>query len=425
MDIKCPNCETAYQVPEIKIGNKPKKMRCSRCKEVFTVKRRAEETPFGYEEFSGRRNSLPGEFAFLKQTGEHPQAGGSSLPAPELVTVPPEDTFEETTRPGTAPPPIPKSKPAASPPSPAASEPQQETYEDYSGGGSDPFADITGAQKVSDSPEAAPATAPAAEIPLAAPENAMAPQPAPPQQPSAAVSPPLAAPVAAVQAPTEPTPTQTRERGIEDIFGGSGWETEAPLELGSYAVADVQPSQSQKIGKIMGIASAFIFLLFLFVMYRNGWSLSLSELPAQFAFAFSGETYEALPPEVDGLETIMEEAKLIDRGSRGMLLSVIGTVYNNSPIKRKAVILRGRLLDADDEVRLEMKLTCDKVFEESALKRLRPGGAAKLYMSRVGQFHDCIISGESSALYHLVFENVPIDYSDDKYKIKVTPISAR
>ncbi len=49
MNIKCPNCQTSYTVPSEKIGDKPARLRCARCKEVFTVKRRCERTPYGYE----------------------------------------------------------------------------------------------------------------------------------------------------------------------------------------------------------------------------------------------------------------------------------------------------------------------------------------------------------------------------------------
>jgi predicted Zn finger-like uncharacterized protein len=66
MNIRCPRCATSYTVPKGKIGEKPRKMRCSKCKEVFTVTRRDASTPDGYEEFTGKQDALPDEFAFLR-----------------------------------------------------------------------------------------------------------------------------------------------------------------------------------------------------------------------------------------------------------------------------------------------------------------------------------------------------------------------
>lgn len=460
MDINCPNCQTAYNVPESRIGDKPKKMRCSRCKEVFTVKRRSQQTPYGYEEFYGKRDSLPTDFAFLKQTGEHPAGTRSTLPPPELVTVPPEDEVAgaDTQRPprSSAPPPIPKSKaqPATTedaPPSkeaaasPAPNEPRAQTdastaskprtsspppiprkgaadkpvveaddeYEEFVDkpvDANDPFADITNAPGAppSSAEEAAKKDAPIATAAAATADNKAAPASPKPQP--------------APRATPQPAPPPV-DRGVEDIYPGSSWETEAPLDLGGYAVPDVQPSQSQKLGKIMGLSSAFVFLLLTFVMYRNGWSLSLSELPDQFAFAFSGEAYEELPPEVDGLEAMVEERRIIDRGKRGRLLSVVGTAYNNTPLKRQDVILKGQLIDENGDVQQELRLPCDKFFEDNALKRAAQGKIALLYQDK-GKPHSCTIPGESRALFQMVFENPPADYSD-AYTIKVIPVSAR
>jgi predicted Zn finger-like uncharacterized protein len=446
MNIKCPNCQTAYEVPESKIGDKPKKMRCSRCKEVFTVKRRGQQTPYGYHEYSGKRNSLPGEFAFLKYTDDQAPEGkpNSTLPPPAPVSMPPAEPPQRSNVPppgeGAGPPPVPKSKSETVPETepvpespPLVSEPPPVSFgyeafvNDSDLSAADPFAQFVGAGA-----EAAPQDGPpggdeapaAASQPSAPPPQTAAPEPGGGPAASTAPAPtPAGGPGGVAEAAPPAMAALTRPRGIEDIYGSSGWETEAPLDLGGYAVPDVQVSQSQKIGKIMGLVSAFVFLLFLFVMFRNGWTLSLSKLPDQFAFAFSGEAYEALPPEVEGIEATVDERRLVKRGSRGSLLSVIGTVYNNTPIRRKEIILRGRLIDAKGEVRQELRLPCNKVFEDTALKRIAAGKIPLLYQ-KGGKPYDCTISGESSTLFQLLFANIPVDY-DDRYVIEVTPVFAR
>jgi predicted Zn finger-like uncharacterized protein len=418
MNIKCPNCQTSYQVPDDKVGSKPKKMRCSRCKEVFTVKRRSQETPLGYEEFLGQNQSLPREFSFLRQTDEFPAPVRMPLSSspPVLESIPPE-LESVPPKPKVSPPPVPKSKAAPAPPDDGDLE--YEDFFDAAAQATSPFdtAELGAAKTALAQTREADAAKPAADespaVSRAAPKAAsgMSTQEADgvaPQAPAAAAGP--------------ATPAQGAP--VSNIFGGSLWETEAPLDLGNFAVPNVRPSRSQLIGKIMGITSGLVFLLFMFVIYRNGWTLSLSELPDQFAFAFSGEEYEALPPEVEGLEPTLEERRIIDRGRNGMLLSVVGTVFNNSPVKRREIILKGRLLDANGEVREEVRLPCDKVFEDTALKRSKPGMVASLYRQKGGVPYDCVIPGESSALYQLVFENVPDDY-DETYTVKITPVFAR
>jgi predicted Zn finger-like uncharacterized protein len=121
MIVKCPQCSTGYSIPENLITDKPKKMRCSRCKHVFTLMRRHDHAPSGYEEFTGQQH-LPQEFAFLKATApeEAPPPGQepAARPAPE------EAPADE--RPADAPPsgpPDPEAEPTAQiptePPAPA------------------------------------------------------------------------------------------------------------------------------------------------------------------------------------------------------------------------------------------------------------------------------------------------------------------
>lgn len=83
MIVKCPQCATGYSIPENLITDKPKKMRCSRCKNVFTLMRRHDKAPSGYEEFTGSQH-LPAEFSFLKssQPDQSPQTSDPAVEPP-------------------------------------------------------------------------------------------------------------------------------------------------------------------------------------------------------------------------------------------------------------------------------------------------------------------------------------------------------
>lgn len=394
MNIKCPNCETAYSVPDSKIGDKPRKMRCARCGEVFTVKRRNEEIPDGYQEFTGRNESLPKEFAFLKKSIP-PMARPSDASLPneaESTDASPVSDFEEFA-------PTPSHK-ATQPgfgannlrvPTNGSSRPTPQPVPPTLAANASPNGRSNGPSKAQSNDEED------ATIPFKTHVNS--------RNPLSPAAVPVAAP--AIQ-------------NSADIFGTSAWETEAPLELGrSYAA----PSEkSQRIGKIMAIFSGVAILLLFFVIYRNGWSLSLSKLPEQFAFAFSGAAREILPDEVDDLETLISERRLFSSGSKTYLL-VTGTVFNNAPVRRSNIMLRARLYDTSDDLRAEVKAPCDMVVEDMDIKRTPQGRIDRLYRKN-GQYHNCRIRRESSTVYQMIFETPPTDYSDS-FKIEVMPIFAK
>ncbi len=123
MIIKCPKCSTGYSIPENMIGEKPRKMRCSRCKNLFTIARRAEAAPSGYEEFTGQHH-LPGEFAFLKEAPakEPPPQPEEPPPQPEEPPPQPEEPPPELVRPA---PPAPMPAQPAPPPTAPATEPTE------------------------------------------------------------------------------------------------------------------------------------------------------------------------------------------------------------------------------------------------------------------------------------------------------------
>jgi predicted Zn finger-like uncharacterized protein len=103
MIVKCPQCTIGYSIPENLITDKPRKMRCSRCKNVFTLMRRQDRAPAGYEEFTGQQH-LPQEFAFLKSKAaeEAPLAEPQPEPQNDGEDITSEIMIPETDEPGAA-----------------------------------------------------------------------------------------------------------------------------------------------------------------------------------------------------------------------------------------------------------------------------------------------------------------------------------
>ncbi len=374
MNIKCPNCQTAYVVPDDKVNGKPKKMRCSRCQEVFTVKRRSQKTPLGYQEFTGQQNALPREFAFLRE---------SQLPKAAYPTQSESEPPQEAKVP--SPPPI---------PSKSAFKTATSGYEDFT-----PELDF-------DEKKTSPGLAPAPQQVQKQPEQS------------------LSNVVSQVEVETPP-PRATSTRSTSDntssndLLGGNAWETEAPLDLGNYAAPSVK---SQRMGKTVALVAGAVLLFLFFVMYRNGWNLSPGDLPAQIAFAFSAAEYEEIPQAAKDLELVIGESRLLNRPSGDTLLIVTGTVFNNSPVQRKNIVLHGKLIDTNKDIKGNINTPCNKVFEDSALQKTPIGQIPNLYRKE-GLLFNCTIRGESSALFQLVFENVPADY-DQNYIIDIKPVSA-
>lgn len=392
MLIKCPKCSIGYNVPDSSIGGKPRKMRCSRCKEVFTITRRSEETPAGYEEFTGHHSALPEEFAFLRETSwrkrsQAPEPSSPSEQAPAAGPAP-ADAVEPDQE-----------------PSVELAQPEEMTQDDDASQQKDIVEKVlreARARRMSGPP------APRAAAPV--PTLAAAP-PVPP--PPVAPPPP---PEAVIQA------AAPRQVSVVDIYSVSAWETEDPLDLSSYAVHPASGTGGQLVGKILTVIFAIAALAFVFVLYRNAWNLRLADLPAQIAFAFSDKQLEQLPDEVQGLEVTISEKRLVSRAA-GSLFVVTGTVFNNTAIRLNGVVLRSRLLDGTGGVRAEVRVPCNKLFKDDELVRFKPGQVNAIYARRSPQ-DDCLVNAESTMKFQIVFEDVPRDY-DPSFTAEVQPIFAR
>jgi predicted Zn finger-like uncharacterized protein len=392
MIIKCPQCSTGYSIPENMIGERPRKMRCSRCKNVFTIIRRKETAPTGYEEFTGSQQ-LPDEFAFLR---ESPPAAEQPQPAPPVRPQPVQP------------------QPPVRPPAPKTPDGLYKAITDGPPMGLDTI------------PLEPPLVSGPTRDPDAPPPDVRA-----PAQPVAA-EPPSTQPVAAepppAPAPPGPEPSAARRSApsaVGDIYGGSAsaWEMEAPLELAGYALGmEETASGGQFIGKLMTVIIVLIVAFFVFVAFRNGWSISIPDLRDQIAFAFSGAELEEFPDEVDDLEATIADRRIVIARDKTPYLVVTGEVVNNSPVLKANVILRGRLLDPAGDIRGEVRAPCGKVAEDSVIEALEAGSAPGLYRQG-GELYNCQLSGSGSTVFQIIFDDMPADY-DGSFQVEIRPVAA-
>ncbi|MCU0661914.1 MAG: zinc-ribbon domain-containing protein [Myxococcota bacterium] len=368
MIVKCPQCSVTYKVPDDKIGAVPRKLRCNHCKHVFAVVRRSAAPPVGYEEFSGHFKSLPPEFAFLR----------------EIPSLKPPPPHKEAEAPRSA-----EEEERITPPigSAYALESSQATYK--------------------------------------------GPPPTRPSQPPSAQSPnsPEARNVetgASAKLQPHPEATTATPRGEGDAtqpLRRSGqipipntWEDQDPLELNTFAVGLENP-RNRLIGMIVSGALAATVLFFVFVAYRNGWTLSSGRLSKSIAYAVSGRPSDQLPAEVSGLEITVESARTIQRIGAPEVLVVEGSVFNNTGVNRSEVVLRLRIFDSSDNIASQVEAPCGSFLKESEIVKLPSGQAPKPSASA------CTVPADSTAVYQFLLEKFPtgVNLKDD---VDVKPIAA-
>jgi predicted Zn finger-like uncharacterized protein len=407
MIIKCPECTTGYNIPDSTLGDKPRKMRCAKCKNIFTVARRSEETPQGYEEFTASGSGLPPEFAFLKASVPPAQA-----PAPSIPSMSEGGTFV-----GHAP----SGHPSSVPPVPSIPDMKKTVL-------GQPVPSIPDYKKAPPPPMAD--TAQAAPPPI--PANY-------PAQPSAgngefAVQFPQQA-LEQAQSPAAKAAVEELRQGgaipirnslpAENMFGSSasGWEVEAPMELGSYAVSQApEPNHGHQLaGKITFGVIVVLIVFFLFVAGRSGWSLSLSALPEQISFAFSSGSLEEIPESAKNIEATVVTKQVVT-SSRGTYLIVSGEVINNNPSGRSNILLRGRLYDGKGELRGEARMPCGRVVDKKVIRKTPAHSISRHYMDR-GNLINCQIDPNGGRIFQVVFNDLPEDY-DAGFDIRVSAIAA-
>jgi hypothetical protein len=194
------------------------------------------------------------------------------------------------------------------------------------------------------------------------------------------------------------------------------------MDLRGYAI-DTPTPQRQLAGKLMSAFLALVVLFLIFVSFRNGWQLSLADLPRQTSLAFSSGAVEKLPEEVEDLEAIVKTVRTLIGRDRQKFLIVQGEVFNNAIAHRDHIVLRGRLLDGHGEMRMETSAPCGKTLDDAEIKTVSKSGLEAHYHAG-GLMLNCGIKPDGNISYQLVFVNIPDDYST-AFKVDVKPISAQ
>jgi len=346
MIVKCPQCATGYSIPENLVADKPKKMRCSRCKNVFTLMRRHESAPSGYEEFTGQQN-LPQEFAFLKAKAPEEAQPAEPQPVPQ--------------------------------------------------------------------PEAGPVAA-AVELPETGESGAPVPEAAAaPQDPAEQQAPAIPVSSAYYAGRRAPAPAPAHE----------AWEEEVPLELSGYSIPTETKSRgAQAFGKFVFVILIILGGLFVFVLYRNDWSLSGEDLDAQISGAFSGEKREKISEEAHNLDVVVSARNLVDASGGAKYLVVTGDVFNRGFTGLSRIVLRARLSVGAQETVAEVRAPCGKTIDLETVKMTPKGAMAGHFRTREGALYNCVISAGGSTPFQLVIDDVPPEYGSTA-TLEVTAVSAQ
>lgn len=205
------------------------------------------------------------------------------------------------------------------------------------------------------------------------------------------------------------------------VNGASQWTGGNTLDLGAFEAKSHMPIR--KFVLLNAIAAlALIVLFFLFVAGRNDWVLSFPNLSDQITMAFWGKS--AKPPPEEARELVVEVTKgsKIVAHDNNPLLVVTGQVQNPSEETRANVVLNGRLIGPDGQLRAETSAPCGRVFANAKLKKVKPGEFQKLYSTK-GANYNCRVKGNSKRKYMLIFDNLPRDYSE-KFKVEVRVAAA-
>ncbi|MCP4198058.1 MAG: hypothetical protein GY762_12995 [Proteobacteria bacterium] len=199
------------------------------------------------------------------------------------------------------------------------------------------------------------------------------------------------------------------------------WEEEDPFDLTGFHV-EQQNERSKKIGKAITIVIAVVALFFVFVAYRNSWSLSMPKLGKQIGFAFSAGEREYIPEEARGLEAFVDSRQTILGPEKRAFLAIVGGVINNDVATRSHILLRGRLYDASGDLRKEAKAPCGHTLTEKKIKATA-GGKMEEHYQKGGKLINCAIKSNSSGAFQIVFDDLPSDY-DSSFKTEVRAIYA-
>jgi predicted Zn finger-like uncharacterized protein len=303
MVIACPQCSTRFRVPDHLIGDKPVKLRCSKCKHVFR-----------YERPPADRPSHPRMPVVRPPSSPAPPPSREPAPAPEGGQAPRGGAAEETYE-------------SFEPEEPDAGERERDAAPE-------PAPDADGTPEAARSAEPAPgerAEPTPGDEAATAEVDVPAPQPPGPAEPTARDAPPAAP--AAAPAPSQPSlPTLT----LEDVL-------------------PEQPPPS-RAGRIVGISALAVLaagLVFaLFVLWRNGWQAGVvtSDPVRAVKVAVGAEPPAIVDEEARGIEPAVVDVYKTITGDEREILVVEGEVLNTTVFPKRMIAVEVAIVNSSGTV---------------------------------------------------------------------------
>jgi len=359
MLITCTTCQTKYNLPADKVQSGPRKLKCYKCGNVFTIALREAGVPQGYEEFGDASKKLvPTEFAFLRETKV--AVAAPSLHASRYEHIqdePPGSTVEKAEEKATEPLspefPLPAQEPGSDPVKEVLTRSGLEQGVPRSPVVQQVLSNYVPPQPKPDEPLPAEPPGESEPIPISVDPGSMLPAD---QQINRSVADRIPAPGPAASPPQpQPQPAPSAPQ-VAPARVYQSWELEAPVDLESFAVIE-RAKTARRVGQVITLIFIVFGLFGLYVAWRNDWNLSIESLPEDIAAAFTGGQ--------GGLHADVVNKALLDRGKDGTFLLVEGVVTNDGGGGRKNLMLRLRIRDVRNTVVSEKTFPLSNQIEKS------------------------------------------------------------
>jgi predicted Zn finger-like uncharacterized protein len=352
MVIRCPECATRFKVADKLIGEKPIKLKCSKCKSIFTYQRKSE--PVRAPSPSHPRMPV------VKPTS------GAMIGAPAPREAPAKKMIGEP-----APPEEPRKKMIGAPaPEPEPAPALEDEFESFEEEEPEPEESFEEEEPAGDAEQDAEEERRQAEIKARGvmevdEEDSTAVF-------EAAIDRRAAAKAAAEAARPEPVPAPAPEPVSQPSLSGPA------ITLDEMLPAPEAPSRTGRAVGILSAALLGVILVFgLFVLWRNAWDFgALTQDPVHATRASLGlAPREVVSEEAKGIDATVLEWFRVRTAGEHELLVVSGDVYNSTDYPKGGVIVEVSIVNSqgvavfDKEVVAGITLlTREELGEKSVLE---------------------------------------------------------
>jgi len=208
------------------------------------------------------------------------------------------------------------------------------------------------------------------------------------------------------------------------VTNTAAWNQNNTLNLSAFATQNKQSfAWFTTLMIFFGIAVTVAF--FVFVSWRNDWTISFPLLGAQISNAFFGEDEPVLvtPEALASLTATLDEGyKITSRKDKRHIVVITGTVKNTDTRARRKVMLEARIVDYKGKTKRKKIAPCGWMVKDKRLKKLELGDADKIY-KRNNRMFNCVIGPDGTKKFKIFFDDLPDNYNDS-FSILVKPISA-